>query len=157
MGGLQPRLALNPFAGAALAPEQHAHGDRAAVARARRPGAGAHAAQAAPSLAAHVALELMRRADEEARPLIDAVLDALGMLSGVASDAERALRPLAGLLADPVAWLRSAGSAPPTLIKIQALFDALRPLMAWAAPPAFADRHRRDPRGERRRQRCGFH
>ena len=53
----------------------------------------------------------MRRADEEARPLIDAVLDALGMLSGVASDAERALRPLAGLLADPVAWLRSAGSA----------------------------------------------
>lgn len=86
-------------------------------------------AQAAPSLAAHVALELMRRADDEARPLIDAVLDALGMLAGAASDAERALRPLAGLLADPAAWLRSAGSLAASPLKIQSLFDALRPLM----------------------------
>ncbi|HEY2925404.1 DUF6603 domain-containing protein, partial [Piscinibacter sp.] len=86
-------------------------------------------AQAAPSLAAHVALELMRRADEEARPLIDAVLDALGMLKGAVSDTERALRPLAGLLADPGAWLRSAGSLASSPLKIQALFDALRPLM----------------------------
>jgi len=86
-------------------------------------------AQAAPSLAGHVALELMRRADEEARPVIDAILDALGMLSGAVSDAERAIRPLAGLIADPAAWLRSAGSLASSPLKIQALFDALRPLM----------------------------
>ena len=67
-------------------------------------------AKAAPSLGGHVALEMMRRADDAARPLIDAVLDALGMLAGAAGDAERALRPLAGLLADPAGWLRSADS-----------------------------------------------
>jgi hypothetical protein len=92
-------------------------------------------AQAAPSLAAHVALELMRRADDDARPLIDAVLDALGLLAGAASDAERALRPLAGLLADPAAWLRSAGSLAANPVKIQALFDALRPLMNLPGTP----------------------
>ena len=57
------------------------------------------------------------------------------MLAGAASDAERALRPLAGLIADPVGWLRSAGSLAANPIKIQALFDALRPLMGLADPP----------------------
>ena len=130
VGGLQLQVALDPFAVSlhwlqssthtAVAPLWPAP-DGQALAR--------MLAQAAPSLAAHVALELMRRADEEARPLIDAVLDALGMLAGAASDAERALRPLAGLLADPVAWLRSADSVAANPLKIQALFDALRPLM----------------------------
>ena len=46
-------------------------------------------------MAAHVALELMRNADEEARELIDAMLDALGMLGGTAADEIRPLRPLA--------------------------------------------------------------
>ena len=54
-------------------------------------------AKSAPSLGGHVALELMRRADDTARPIIDAVLDALGLLGGVASDADRAIRPLASL------------------------------------------------------------
>src|SRR6185295_11768875 len=58
-------------------------------------------AKAAPSLGGHAALELIRRADDAARPLVDAALDALGLFAGAAGDAERSLRPLAGLLADP--------------------------------------------------------
>ena len=45
--------------------------------------------EAAPSLAGQVALELMRSADESARPVIDAALDAIGMLGGQAGDADR--------------------------------------------------------------------
>jgi hypothetical protein len=101
--------------------------DAAAIARA--------IAAAAPSLGGHVALELMRRADETARPVIDAVLDAMGMLSGTAGDLERSIRPLAGLLADPAGWLRSAESLAANPAKIQALFDALRPLLGVGGAP----------------------
>lgn len=136
IGGLQLQLALNPLA---VSLHWHQSSTRTEIAPLwPTPDGQALArllAQSAPSLAAHVALELMRRADEEARLLIDAVLDALGMLAGAASDAERALRPLAGLIADPVGWLRSAGSLAANPIKIQALFDALRPLMGLADPP----------------------
>lgn len=133
VGGLQLQLALNPFA---VSLHWHQSSSRTVTAPLwPAPDGQALArmlAQASPSLAAHVALELMRRADEEARPLIDAMLDALGLLAGAASDAERALRPLAGLIADPAAWLRSAGSLAANPLKIQALFDALRPLMGLA-------------------------
>jgi hypothetical protein len=133
VGGLQLQLALDPFA---VSLHWHQSSTRTVTAPLwPAPDAQALArmlAQASPSLAAHVALELMRRADDEARPLIDAMLDALGLLAGAASDAERALRPLAGLLADPAGWLRSAGSLAANPLKIQALFDALRPLMGLA-------------------------
>jgi len=85
-------------------------------------------ARAAPSLGAHLSLELMRRADEDARPVIDAVLDALGMLAGDPGDDLRPLRPLAGFLADPAGWLRSADSLATQPVKVQTLLDALRPL-----------------------------
>lgn len=133
VGGLQLQITLAPFT-----VSLHWHQSSTASQTVPLwPAADAQAlarvlAQAAPSLAAHAALELMRRADDEARPLIDAVLDALGLLSGAAGDAQRALRPLAGLLADPAAWLRSAGSLASSPLKIQSLFDALRPLMGLA-------------------------
>ncbi|HEY1366381.1 MAG TPA: hypothetical protein VGF23_04685, partial [Gaiellaceae bacterium] len=92
-------------------------------------------AQAAPSLGGHLALELMRRADEDARPLIDAVLDALGMLGGHLGDADRPLRPLAGLLSDPAGWLRSGESIGGQPAKAQALLDALRPLTGLGGNP----------------------
>jgi large repetitive protein len=92
-------------------------------------------AKAAPSLGGHVALELLRHSDETTRPLIDALLDALGLLRGTADDADRALRPLAGLLADPAGWLRSADSLAASPAKIQGLFDALRPLLGVAGAP----------------------
>ena len=85
-------------------------------------------AHAAPGLGGQLALELMRRADEDARPLIDAALDALGLLGGSPSDELRPLRPLAGLLADPAGWLRSSESIGAQPAKAQALLDALRPL-----------------------------
>jgi hypothetical protein len=69
-------------------------------------------AKASPAIGGHVALEMLRGLDASARPLIDAVLDAFGMLDGVVGDAERALRPVAGLIADPAGWLSSAGVYP---------------------------------------------
>jgi hypothetical protein len=92
-------------------------------------------AKAAPSLGGHVALETMRRADDEARPVIDAVLDAFGVLGGSASDADRPLRPLAGLIADPAGWLRSSDSLAASPAKIQGLLDALRPLVGIGGAP----------------------
>lgn len=92
-------------------------------------------AQAAPSLGGHVALEMLRRSDEVARTLIDAVLDALGLLGGTISDDERPIRPLVGLLADPVGWLGSPNSLAANPTKIQALFDAMRPLLGVAGLP----------------------
>ena len=154
-GACSRGLALNPFA---VALHLHQSSTRTVIAPLwPAPDGQALArmlAQAAPSLAAHVALELMRRADE-ARPLIDAVLDAPGMLSGVASDAERALRPLAGSPPTPSPGCAARGSVAANPIKIQALFDALRPPdgPGWCRRLA-RHRHRRDPRGERRRQWC---
>lgn len=86
-------------------------------------------ARAAPGLGAHVALEIMRRADDTVRPVVDAALDALGLLAGAAGDAERAVRPLAGLLSDPAGWLRSSAAIGGQPARAQALFDALRPLL----------------------------
>jgi hypothetical protein len=137
VGGLQLRATFGPSTAPALALHWHTAGSNASDIATLWPRPDASAvtrmlAKAAPSLAAHVTLELMRRADDAARPLIDAVLDALGMLAGAAGDADRALRPLAGLLADPAGWLRSEGSVTASPLKIQGLFDALRPLLAAA-------------------------
>ena len=130
VGGLQLRMDLNPLR---VALHWHHSGGASDVATLwPAPDGQALArmlAKAAPSLGGHVALEIMRRADATARPVIDAALDALGLLAGAASDTERALRPLAGLIADPAGWLRSAGSLAANPLKIQALFDALRPMM----------------------------
>jgi hypothetical protein len=133
VGGLQLQLDLKPFS--ASLHWHHAGGGADTATLWPAPDAQALArmlAHAAPSLGAQAALELLRRADEQARPLIDALLDALGLLGGIAGDAQRALRPLAGLLRDPVGWLRSAGSLASNPARIQALIDALRPLMGLA-------------------------
>ena len=140
VGGLQLRATFAAGAQPSLALHWHAAGSNASDVASLWPQPDARAAtrmlaKAAPSLAAHVTLELMRRADDAARPLIDAVLDALGMLAGAAGDAERALRPLAGLIADPAGWLRSEGSVAASPLKIQRLFDALRPLLGVVGNP----------------------
>ncbi|CAH0137466.1 hypothetical protein SRABI26_00389 [Arthrobacter sp. Bi26] len=92
-------------------------------------------AAAAPSLGGHVALELMRRLDPVTQPIIDAALDALGLLTGADGDSERSLRPLAGLIADPAGWLRGPDSLAASPARFQVLFDALRPLMGAAGSP----------------------
>jgi hypothetical protein len=90
---------------------------------------------AAPSLGGHVAVEILRGLDEDLRPLVDGVLDAIGLLSGTASDLERHLRPLVGLIDDPAGWLRSPESLAGSPPKLQALLDALRPLAGIAGNP----------------------
>ncbi|MBS0340518.1 MAG: hypothetical protein JSS56_08310, partial [Proteobacteria bacterium] len=86
-------------------------------------------ARSAPSLGGHAALEMMRRADPSVRPVIDAALDAFGLLTGTVGDSQRRIRPLAGLLADPGGYLRSAASVGSNPARIQSLFDAMRPLL----------------------------
>ncbi|MFL5937814.1 MAG: DUF6603 domain-containing protein [Gaiellaceae bacterium] len=91
--------------------------------------------QAAPGLGAHAALDLMREADEDARPLIEAALDAAGLLGGSPGDAKRPLRPLAGLFADPAGWLRNGESIGTQPAKAQELLDAIRPLTGLGGSP----------------------
>ena len=112
-------------------------------------------AQAAPSLGGHAALELMRRADESARPLIDACSTRWACSAGTVGDAERAIRPLAGLLSRPgrlAAQRRFAGREPG---EDPGLFDALRPLMGLNGAQRHAPRagQRREARGGGRRPR----
>jgi hypothetical protein len=133
VGGLQLRFTLQPFAGSVHWHHPGGGSDSAVLWPA--PDAAALArmlARGAPALGGQLALEILRRADEDARPLIDAVLDALGLLGGVVGDAERALRPVAGLLRDPSGWLRSSGSLASSPLKVQGLFDALRPVLGLA-------------------------
>ena len=92
-------------------------------------------AASAPSLGGQVALELLRRADDAARPIVDAALDALGLLDGTVGSIEARVRPVAGLLADPAGWLRSSGSLAAEPGRIQGLFDALRPLLGIGGTP----------------------
>jgi hypothetical protein len=134
VGGLQLRATLAAGQAPALELRWHAAGAAASTAAALWPHPDGAAllrmlAKASPAIGAHVALEMLRGLDATARPLIDAVLDAFGMLDGVAGDAGRALRPVAGLIADPAGWLSSAGSLAASPLRIQALFDALRPLV----------------------------
>lgn len=130
IGGIQLLLNLQPFSATLV--WLHSGGSNDSAALWPVPDATALArmlAHAAPGLGAQAALELMRRADESARPLIDALLDTLGFLNGVAGDARRSLRPLAGLLRDPLGWLGSADSLAAQPARIQSLIDAIRPLM----------------------------
>lgn len=135
-GGVNLTVDLNPMQAALQWHQPGGTTDTVALWPSPDPLAIARAvAKAAPSLGGHAALELMRRADDAARPVIDAVLDAFGLLSGVVSDSNRSIRPLAGLLADPAGWLRSADSLAANPAKIQGLFDALRPLLGVAGAP----------------------
>ncbi len=130
VGGVQVRLNLDPLR-LDLHWRQPGGGDRVAALW-PAPDGDALArmfAQAAPGLVGHAALETMRQADAGARAAIDAVLDALGLLAEAAGDAQRALRPLAGLLADPAGWLRGPAALGANPARIQSLLDALRPLL----------------------------
>ena len=130
VGGLQLLINLNPMQ--ATLTWQHPGGGHDSAPLWPTPDAPALArmlAHAAPALGAQAALELLRQADAGARPFIDALLGAMGLLGNANSQGWRAVRPLAGLLRDPVGTLRSAGSLGADAVRLQALFDALRPLL----------------------------
>ncbi len=129
-GGAQLVVTLAPFA--VDLRWHHPGGSTDTVALWPSPDGDAIAAllvRAAPSVAGQVGLEIMRRADASAQPVIDAALDAFGMLTGAAGDTARAVRPLAGFVTDPAGWLRNAESLGTSAPKVQALLDALRPLL----------------------------
>ena len=78
-------------------------------------------------------LEYLRSLDPGVAPVIDAALDALGLLGGAASDAARAVRLPIGLLTEPVRWLSHPGAAGGPAgfdpAKVTALLDALKPIL----------------------------
>ena len=90
--------------------------------------------------AIRLGLDYLRELDEGARPVIEAVLDAVGLLSGVAGEAERRARVPVALLTEPAAWMRSAhalgdasGVLAPT--RVAAFVDALKPLLRIGGGP----------------------
>ncbi len=107
------------------------------------PDASRLAAQLPPALvaaAARIGLDRLRALDDNARPIIDAVLDALGLLTGSAGANDRRVRVPLALLSDPAGWFAtqaalgaSAGGYDPA--KAAALLDALRGLLGLAGGP----------------------
>jgi hypothetical protein len=92
-----------------------------------------------PAEVVRLALEALRELDLQVKPVLDAVLDALGLLGPDAAGVRRVLLPVA-LLADPGAWLRhetALGGGPSGLRpdRVAGLLDALRPLLGVAGSP----------------------
>ena len=100
-------------------------------------------ALAVPADLARRSLEYLRSLDASVQPVIDAALDAIGLLAGPATDGPRPVRLPLGLLTDPVRWLShpSAAGGPGAAAgdgglrqafdpaKVVALLDALRPIL----------------------------
>ncbi len=90
--------------------------------------------------AIRLGFDYLRELDDGARPLVEAVLDTVGLLSGVAGDLERRARVPIALLTEPAAWMKSAhalGDASGVLapIRVAAFFDALKPLLQIPGGP----------------------
>jgi len=85
-----------------------------------------------PALLGEAALEMLRSADETARPIIDAALGAFGLLDGAP---EPSVRLPSGLLHDPAGWLRHAGALGGQPTRLMALLDALKPLLGLGGQP----------------------
>lgn len=83
---------------------------------------------AVPAALARRGLDLLRDADAEARPVLDALLAAIGLLGD-----DGARFPL-GLLADPAGWLAHPGALGGSIDpeKVAALLGALRPVLGAA-------------------------
>ena len=100
-------------------------------------------AELPPVLAANamrLGLDYLRELDAGAQPVIDAALDAIGLLSGNAGDASRPVRLPLALLSDPVAWFKDrralgdvTGAFSPA--RAAAFVDALKPLLDLGGTP----------------------
>ena len=92
-----------------------------------------------PAEIGRIGLGYLRDLDADARTVIDAALDAIGLLGPAAPDGTRRVLSPAGLVADPVGWFASAGSfgdsgalsAP----KVIAFLDALKPILGVTGAP----------------------
>lgn len=90
--------------------------------------------------AVRLGLDYLRELDVTAKPIIDAALDALGLLSGSLGDEVRRVKVPLAFLSDPAAYFVSpaafgggAGSFAPA--KAIAFLDALKPLLGVAGGP----------------------
>lgn len=93
----------------------------------------------APAEFARYGLEYLRDLDEGARSVVEAVYDALGLLSATDTAGERFVRLPLALIEDPVAWLCHAdvlGAADGfDAARIIALVDALKPILGVTGGP----------------------
>ena len=96
-------------------------------------------ARLVPAEITRLALEAVREASPAARPVLDALLSALGLLGAADARGLRRVPLPAALFADAAAWLRHAAAlggaggafAPARLV---ALFDAAKPLLGVSGP-----------------------
>ena len=97
------------------------------------------AADLLPAELGRIALEHLRRLDEDARPLVEAVYDALGLLGPAGAAGERLVPLPAGLLADPLGWLGHAsalgGATGFDAGSVAGLVDALKPILGVGGAP----------------------
>ena len=105
--------------------------DAAAIARA--------VARVMPAELLRVALESLRDLDADVRPILDAGLIAIGLLTDPAADGSRRVRLPLALIQDPAAWfghdavLGGAGGLVPA--KLIAVVDALKPFIGVPGDP----------------------
>ena len=90
--------------------------------------------------AIRLGFDYLRELDDSARPLVEAVLDAVGLLSGVSGDLDRRARVPIALLTEPAAWMKStnaladaSGVLAPT--RVAAFLDAVKPLLQIGGGP----------------------
>ena len=87
----------------------------------------------APRCSARPRSRCCRRVDATAKPIIDAVLGAFGLLDDAP---EPSVRLPLGLLHDPAGWLRHAGPRAASRRASWRSLDALKPILGLAASPA---------------------
>ena len=90
--------------------------------------------------AVRLGLDYLRELDDGAQPVIDAALDAIGLLSGSAGAASRRVRVPLLLLTDPVEWCKNPAafgevSGAFSSSKVALFFDALKPLLGIGGGP----------------------
>ncbi|HEX7537186.1 MAG TPA: DUF6603 domain-containing protein, partial [Dermatophilaceae bacterium] len=96
-----------------------------------------------PAEIGRIGLGYLRELDAGAQPVIDAALDALGLLGQPAVDGRRQVLSPAGLVADPVGWFAHDGSfgdgagGPGALstVKVAAFLDAFKPILGIGGGP----------------------
>ncbi|GIK95841.1 MAG: hypothetical protein BroJett029_00500 [Alphaproteobacteria bacterium] len=93
----------------------------------------------APAELARLGLDYLRNLDESARPIVDAVYDAIGLLGLPDSEGRRGVRLPLALIEDPIGWLAHPGSLGGAsgfdAAKAIALFDAFKPILGVGGAP----------------------
>jgi large repetitive protein len=96
-----------------------------------------------PAEIGRIGIGYLRDLDPDAQTVIDAVLDALGLLGLPAVDGARQVLSPAGLVADPIGWFAHAGSfgsaasgsGALSTVKVGAFLDALKPILGIGGGP----------------------